>query len=107
MESEGSDAVDSRKATGTWSSKVSGGRLQDRELQELSDSGVCLSMHQPYASLLVCGLKRHEGRTWYSAHRGRLWIHAAAKEPSAEESNEVIEFYRTLQRLQGGSNNTC
>lgn len=34
-------------------------RLQDRELQEMSDEGMCLSMHQPWASLLVKGIK------WY------------------------------------------
>ncbi len=28
-------------------------RLQDKELQEMSDGGWCLSMHQPWASLLV------------------------------------------------------
>lgn len=33
-------------------------RLQDRELQEMSDGGWCLSMHQPWASLLVRGIKR-------------------------------------------------
>lgn len=34
-------------------------RLQDRELQEISDGGWCLSMHQPWASLLVKGIKRY------------------------------------------------
>lgn len=33
-------------------------RLQDKELQEISDGGWCLSMHQPWASLLVKGIKR-------------------------------------------------
>lgn len=48
-------------------------RVQDRELQEMTDQGRCLSMHQPWASLLVAGIKLHEGRTWYSSHRcGRL-----------------------------------
>ena len=32
-------------------------RVQDRELQEMADDGVCLSMHQPWASLLVAGIK--------------------------------------------------
>lgn len=30
----------------------------------------CMSMHQPWASLLVAGIKKHEGRSWYSSHRG-------------------------------------
>lgn len=33
-------------------------RLQDKELQEISDGGWCLSMHQPWASLLVRGIKK-------------------------------------------------
>ena len=29
-------------------------------------------MHQPLAGFLVRGIKIHEGRTWYTAHRGRF-----------------------------------
>ena len=36
----------------------------------------------------------HEGRTWYSQHRGRLWIHAGSKVPSQEEIQELEQFYR-------------
>ena len=32
-------------------------RVQDRELIEMIDDGYCLSMHQPWASLLVAGIK--------------------------------------------------
>lgn len=32
-------------------------RIQDKEYKEMVDEGVCLSMHQPYASLLVAGIK--------------------------------------------------
>ncbi|XP_040198870.1 activating signal cointegrator 1 [Rana temporaria] len=71
-------------------------RIQDRELQAISDQGMCLSMHQPWASLLVAGIKRVEGRTWYSAHRGRLWIAAAAKRPSPQEVSEIEASYRVL-----------
>lgn len=31
-----------------------------------------MSMHQPLAGFLVRGIKIHEGRTWYTAHRGRF-----------------------------------
>ncbi|TRZ04272.1 hypothetical protein DNTS_017736 [Danionella cerebrum] len=37
-------------------------RLQDKELQEISDGGWCLSMHQPWASLLVKGIKRSSSK---------------------------------------------
>jgi len=79
-------------------SSVSGGKhrmgkVQDAQLQEITDQGICLSMHQPWASLLVIGVKLHEGRTWYSNHRGRLWIHAASKVPTQQEVDQLQRFY--------------
>ncbi|GFS03243.1 thyroid hormone receptor interactor 4 [Elysia marginata] len=77
--------------------RSSGGcRIQDKELQEMSDEGMCMSMHQPWASLLVHGIKRHEGRTWYSAHRGRLWIAATVKKPAPEEIAELEHMYKVI-----------
>ncbi|NXB36665.1 TRIP4 protein, partial [Eulacestoma nigropectus] len=73
-------------------------RIQDQELQEISDDGWCLSLHQPWASLLVRGIKRVEGRTWYTSHRGRLWIAATAKRPSPQEVSELEASYRMLLR---------
>ncbi|KAH8291630.1 hypothetical protein KR018_007852 [Drosophila ironensis] len=71
-------------------------RVQDRELMEMQDMRQCLSMHQPWASLLVAGIKKHEGRVWYSEHRGRLWIASTAKEPHAEDIDHVKAFYQAL-----------
>ncbi|XP_033226692.1 activating signal cointegrator 1 isoform X2 [Belonocnema kinseyi] len=72
-------------------------RIQDKEYLEMTDEGYCLSMHQPYASLLVAGIKTHEGRTWYSSHRGRLWIASASKVPSTEEISSLEHQYRVLK----------
>lgn len=58
------------------------------------DRGMCLSMHQPWASLLVHGIKKHEGRSWPTDHRGRLWIHAAAHEPATHDVRAVENFFR-------------
>jgi len=69
-------------------------RLQDKELMTLRDDGVCLSMHQPWASFLVKGIKKHEGRSWYSAHRGRLWIASTVKAPTAQEIIALETDYR-------------
>ncbi|CAM9105123.1 unnamed protein product [Hapterophycus canaliculatus] len=57
---------------------------------------LCLTMHQPWASLLVAGVKRVEGRSWSTEHRGVLWIHAAAKEPSEAEVRAVEDQYRSI-----------
>ncbi len=37
---------------------------------------------------------RHEGRSWYTSHRGRLWIHAAAKEPDQQAILMMEQFYK-------------
>nr|CAD7453256.1 unnamed protein product [Timema tahoe] len=78
-------------------------RVQDREFLEMCDEGYCLSMHQPWASLLVAGIKEHEGRTWYTAHRGRLWIAAGSKPPSPQEIGDTEHVYRILK---GGESRT-
>ncbi|KAJ7994677.1 hypothetical protein DPEC_G00251960 [Dallia pectoralis] len=75
-------------------------RLQDRELQEMADEGWCLSMHQPWASLLVKGIKRAEGRSWYTSHRGRLWIAAAAQKPTHEEIKQVESMYSQIYKTE-------
>lgn len=43
----------------------------------------------------VC-LFRVEGRTWYTSHRGRLWIAAAAKKPTPQEIAEVEAMYHHI-----------
>ncbi|XP_075215952.1 activating signal cointegrator 1 isoform X2 [Lycorma delicatula] len=73
-------------------------RIQDKEYLEMVDEGFCLSMHQPWASLLIGGIKEHEGRTWYTAHRGRLWIAAAAKVPAPEQIKEIEHMYYILKK---------
>ncbi|XP_053692313.1 activating signal cointegrator 1 [Sabethes cyaneus] len=71
-------------------------KVQDKEFLEMSDMHKCISMHQPWASLLVAGIKRHEGRTWYSPHRGRLWIASTVKPVDMEMVQQMEHFYRTL-----------
>lgn len=69
-------------------------RVQDKEILEMSDMKNCISMHQPWASLLVAGIKQHEGRSWYTPVRGRLWIASTAK-PVLKEDIEMMEkFYK-------------
>jgi hypothetical protein len=36
---------------------------------------------------------RHEGRTWYTGHRGRLWIASTAKPVDTEEVKRLEHFY--------------
>lgn len=64
------------------------------EEQEHSDPGLCLSMHQPWATLLVKGIKKTEGRSWYTSHRGRLWIASTSKQPSSETIKALETHYQ-------------
>ncbi|XP_021738074.1 activating signal cointegrator 1-like [Chenopodium quinoa] len=61
----------------------------------------CLTMHQPWASLLVYGIKRIEGRSWPAPIRGRLWIHAASKVPDVATIKAMEEFYREIYAVDG------
>jgi hypothetical protein len=42
-------------------------------------STLALSIRQPWAELILCGRKSIEVRTWNTAYRGRVWIHAGKK----------------------------
>lgn len=64
------------------------GRFAPTQAMLSKDEGVCLSMHQPWASLLVAGIKTHEGRAWSTTYRGRLWIHSASAQPTDVEEVE-------------------
>ncbi|KAF5462778.1 hypothetical protein F2P56_018759 [Juglans regia] len=61
----------------------------------------CLTMHQPWASLLVHGIKRVEGRSWPAPIRGRLWIHAASKVPDEATIKAMEDFYREIYAVNG------
>lgn len=41
-----------------------------------------ITLWQPWASLLACGAKEFETRSWATSYRGPIAIHAAAKKPS-------------------------
>ncbi|KAJ6434226.1 hypothetical protein OIU84_017847 [Salix udensis] len=61
----------------------------------------CLTLHQPWASLLVYGIKRIEGRSWTAPIRGRLWIHAASKVPEEDTIKAMEDFYREIYAVNG------
>lgn len=75
--------------------------IEESPYGDLEDTGQCLSMHQPWASLLVYGFKRAEGRSWKTDHRGRLWIHATAKAPDLMEIQQLEERYASIYQQAG------
>lgn len=49
-----------------------------------------ITVHQPWANLLVMGVKRIESRTWNTNYRGHLWVHAS-KKPATKENLLLAE----------------
>ncbi|KAK6145945.1 hypothetical protein DH2020_019814 [Rehmannia glutinosa] len=72
-----------------------------RRIESSNYTNPCLTMHQPWASLLVYGIKRIEGRSWPAPIRGRLWIHAAGKVPEPETIKAMEDFYREIYAMNG------
>ena len=62
-----------------------------------------LSIKQPWAALVVQGLKTIEVRRWPTARRGRILIHAArVPDKRPEALNHITPEVRSLAQLQGG-----
>src|SRR5262245_2237350 len=58
----------------------------------------CLSLWQPWATLLIHGKKRYETRSWKTAHTGRILIHAArAMTPDLADLAEQEPFRTALR----------
>jgi hypothetical protein len=55
-----------------------------------------LSLQQPWATLVVLGAKRYETRSWQTAHRGLLAIHASGRFTPAGLALCRAEPVRTL-----------
>lgn len=69
-----------------------------------------LTIHQPYASLIMHGLKRMETRSWKTSYRGPLAIHAGAKKLMSMDlgwpqslTREVIGAIGDLRDLPRGA----
>lgn len=58
-----------------------------------------LSIKQPWASLIVLGVKRFEIRSWSTDYRGPLLIHASSSAPTATLFND-IEHWGMLPLLE-------
>jgi hypothetical protein len=61
----------------------------------------CLSVRQPFASLIVCGVKRYETRSWPTPYRGPLAIHAGRRFTEADRSRCGEAALREVLRAAG------
>jgi len=63
---------------------------------------VALTLTQPWGSLVVCGAKRLETRSWRTTHRGPLFIHAAKGFPRWARDLCAAEPFKTALRESAG-----
>lgn len=49
----------------------------------------CISIRQPYAWLIVQGIKPVENRTWATKFRGRILIHAGVAYPKRDHADDL------------------
>lgn len=54
----------------------------------------CLSIRQPYAWLIVQGIKPVENRTWRTTFRGRVLIHAGVTYPKRDFQDDCTLYAR-------------
>lgn len=62
----------------------------------------CLSIRQPWASLIIAGHKDIENRTWCTAHRGPLLIHAASRVDRHADVRGLLTADDVAQLPRGG-----
>lgn len=60
----------------------------------------CLTLYQPWATLVMLGEKRFETRSWNTAYRGKIGIHAGTK--STPGLRRIAEEDGTYQNVLGG-----
>lgn len=80
----------------------------DRNGAEVSGDMIpCLSIRQPYAWLIVQGIKPVENRTWRTNFRGRVLIHAGVTYPKRDYADDFElhakqGYPRTREEMVGG-----
>ncbi len=60
-----------------------------------------ITVAQPWAQLIVCGVKAYDVRTWKTTHRGPLLIHAGKRLSETTRAQCAEEPLRSLLRAHG------
>jgi hypothetical protein len=61
----------------------------------------CVSLIQPWATLVILGAKRYEARSWQTDHRGPLAVHASRRFPETARALCRIQPYRSVLEPAG------
>eukprot|EP00762_Andalucia_godoyi_P000510 ANDGO_05266.mRNA.1 hypothetical protein len=71
--------------------------LEMEIVAQRNEENMVLSMHQPWASLLIHDVKYVEGRSWSTAYRGWMWIASTASVADNYEVDAILSTYRELR----------
>lgn len=63
---------------------------------------IALSVKQPWATLILLGIKTIEIRKWSTERRGTVYIHTGSRPESNAPWDLVPEIYRDLAQKMGG-----
>lgn len=55
-----------------------------------------ITLYQPWASLLTCGAKKYETRSWKTSYRGPIAIHAGLRNPLKTMDNAPFEIWDAM-----------
>ena len=58
----------------------------------------CLTVREPWATLIIEGIKKYEFRSWKTSYRGKMLIHAGSK----LEKDSLLRFERYDLRFKCG-----
>jgi predicted transcriptional regulator len=62
-----------------------------------------LSITEPYATLIMSGVKKIETRSWKANYRGELYIHASSTKPKKEvlENHKIMDLIKNEELNYG------
>jgi activating signal cointegrator 1 len=52
----------------------------------------CITLWQPWASLIALGIKKFETRSWETSYRGKIFIHAAARKVDKDAVGKISQY---------------
>ncbi|MGB3208679.1 MAG: ASCH domain-containing protein [Crinalium sp.] len=59
-----------------------------------------ITLHQPWASLIILNLKQFETRNWATNHRGELAIHVAKRPIKPAEIDAVVNLISDAKTIE-------
>ena len=90
-------AAAARDGPGALSDAVSlPGDQPASDARAAGSAGAAVALDQPWASLVMSGLKRFVGASWRTSHRGRVWVVSTPHRPSQADIDAALLGYKQM-----------